>query len=219
MKNCKLLGLVSAIALAFAGAAAQAKLVEADPFQIDLTGTGLGIAQTILTITSPGNTTTESGSVFAMGAAQATSGDTVAINQLQTFSGSASNLRIVFNPAEPQNDSDGIILQSLVLTAFDAAGNTRFTSGMFTPVPLTATEAGTGKSGFAFKLDAGQAAQLDTAINSFGATRIGLQATALDATGGHETFFLTAVPEPETWALFVAGLLGVAGMVRRRIQV
>jgi hypothetical protein len=61
-------------------------------------------------------------------------------------------------------------------------------------------------------------AALDTAISSFGATRVGLTATANDATGGHETFFLMAVPEPSTWAMLAAGVIGVAGMVRRRVS-
>jgi hypothetical protein len=217
MKNSVIPALLTAGAFAITGASAHAKLVQADPFKIDMTGTGLGNVQTILTISSPGSTTTETGSVFAMGAGQQTSGDTVAINQLQNFSGPASNLRIVFNPSEPQNDSDGITLQALVLTAFDAAGGTQFTSGAFSPVTLTATDAGTGNSGFVFKLDPTQAAQMDAAIGG-GPTRIGLTATALDATGGHETFFLTAVPEPGTWAMLAAGAIGIAGMMRRRVS-
>jgi len=218
MKKRKLLGLAGAVAFAFAALSAHATLVEANAFKVDMTGTGLGAVDTILTIQSPENMTTETGSVFANGAGENTSGDTQAITQLRTFTGPASNLRIVFNPSEPQNDQDGITLQNLILTAFDAGGTARFTSDTFTPVALTATDAGTGNSGFVFKLDDPHAAALDSAISAFGATRIGLSATANDATGGHETFFLMAVPEPSTWAMLVAGAIGVAGMVRRRLS-
>lgn len=217
MKKRKLLGLAGAVAVAFAASSAHATLQEASPFKVDINGTGLGNVQTILTITSPANTTTELGSVFANGTGEMTSGNTITShNNLGTFSGSASDLRIVFNPSEPQNDNDGITLQSLVLTAFDADGNQHFMSGMFSPVALTSTDAGTGQSGFVFKLDPTQTSMLDAAI-SLGATRIGLSAMALDATGGNETFFLAAVPEPGTWAMLAVGLIGVAGMVRRRV--
>ena len=219
MKKRKLSVLAGAVALAFAASSAQAMLVEATPFKVDMSGTGLGNVDTILTIQSPGSIDTETGSVFAVGAGENISGDTQAINQLRSFAGPASNLRIVFNPSEPQNDQDGITLQNLILTAFDASGTKQFTSGpSFMPVTLTATDAGTGNSGFVFKLDDMQAAKLDSAISGFGATRIGLSATANGATGGHETFFLMAVPEPSTWAMLVAGVIGVAGMVRRRVS-
>jgi len=214
------------MAIAFATSAAQATLIQANPFKIDQTGTGLGNVQTLLTLQSPGNSTIETGSIIAAGTGQATTGDTQAINNLQSFSGPASNLRLVFNPSEPQNDADGITLQNMTLLAFDAAGTQRFSSGAFSPITLTATDAGTGNSGFVFRLDNTQAGQLDAAIADFGATRIGLSATAGNAaggpggaTGGHETFFLTAVPEPSTWALFAAGLVGIAGIARRRTRI
>src|SRR4051794_28136114 len=108
MRKRNVLRLVSAMAIAFATSAAQATLIQANPFKIDQTGTGLGNVQTLLTLQSPGNSTIETGSIIAAGTGQATTGDTQAINNLQSFSGPASNLRLVFNPSEPQNDADGI---------------------------------------------------------------------------------------------------------------
>jgi len=55
-------------------------------------------------------------------------------------------------------------------------------------------------------------------------TRSGLSASAINATGGNETFFVansgtptppTAIPEPETYAMMLAGL-GLLGFIARR---
>ena len=59
MKNRDLIGLASAMTLAFAASAAHATLIQATPFKIDQQGTGLGNVDTILTIQSPGSITTE----------------------------------------------------------------------------------------------------------------------------------------------------------------
>ena len=55
--------------------------------------------------------------------------------------------------------------------------------------------------------------------------RVGLAATANNATGGFETFFVansastvTPVPEPQTYALMLAGLGAVGLLVQRRRQ-
>jgi len=71
------------------------------------------------------------------------------------------------------------------------------------------------------------AAALAQAVSSSGASfaslRAGLSATATDATGGFETFFVAnnspvaAVPEPESYALLLGGLGAVGFAVRRRI--
>jgi len=139
----------------------------------------------------------------------------------------ASNLRIVFNAVEPA-DASGITLNGLVLTLQPASGATtpamNFNSGTFTPVSFDSTLPGIGNAGFVFALDAAQAAQAQAAITA-GATVIGLSASASNATGGPETFFVTTgagappvvgpVPEPGTFALLASGMLA-AGIVARR---
>src|SRR5262245_51597665 len=74
---------------------------------VDLGGTGLGAATTVLTITSPGNSTIEAGCVAPSGSGSTTSGcgfsNTQVQAQFDTPSlaaagiGTASDLRIVFN--------------------------------------------------------------------------------------------------------------------------
>lgn len=215
-KKLKLLGSAGAIAMILATTNANATLEYLGP--VDLSGTGLGNVNTLLTIQSPRNTTTESGSVSWDGFSSVTSGDTQAINNtllLSSLGTSASDLRIIFNASEPGNNQNGITLDNLVATIYSPTGDALWNSGAFTSVSFATTSSGTGNSGFSFGLDATQSAQAQSFFD--GVNRLGLSATALDATGGHETFFATAspVPEPETYGMMLMGL-GLMGFVARR---
>jgi hypothetical protein len=227
MKKQKLLRLASAVTLAFAASTSHATLVFDS--QEHIKGAGLGNVNTILTIHQTGNPNDpdplhEEGSVFVNGLnAQQESGETQSITQLQTLSNigatSAANLRIVFNAAEPSGD--GISLDNLVLNIWDPNGSLLFTTGdLPAPVAFLSTDPGVGNAGFSFKLDPVQAAlaQTQAFAGSFANNRIGLAARVSGFDGGPETFFATSVPEPGTWALFAAGLIGVAGLARRRVS-
>jgi hypothetical protein len=189
-------------------------------------GSGLGSVGTVLTLNSPGNSSTESGAVFASGTGFATSGDAmtgasqVSLPTLGSLSiGDTSSLRIVLNANEPAGNS--ITIANLGLTFYDAVGAASMTFGLAAPVVIASTLNGIGQSGFVFGLDAAQAAAaasfLAASSTSFADFRVGLAATLTDATGGPDSFFVTAapVPEPETYALLLAGL-GVVGFVARR---
>jgi len=217
--NTKLLAVAGSVALAFAASNANASLEFLGP--VDMTGTGLGNVNTILTITSPGNSTTESGSVAWNGTTDVVSGDTQAINQTLTIgslgAATADALRIVFNPVEPGNDTNGITLENLVATIYSSTGTALWNSGTFTPISFSSTDVGTGKAGFLFGLDATQAAEAQAFWDA--GNRIGLLGSASDATGGHETFFgmAAAVPEPSTYAMMFAGLVLLGFMGKRRM--
>src|SRR4051812_6575680 len=129
MKSFKRMKLAMAVsaALALGSTAANASLVLVSP--TDVNGAGLGAVNTVLTITSPANTTTETGSVgLNTSGVQVTSGNTQAQTQVRSLStvgvNSASSLRVVFNASEPGGDS--INLNNLVLTIYSPTGTPLF---------------------------------------------------------------------------------------------
>ena len=109
-----------------------------------------------------------------------------------------------------------------MLSIYNATGASIFNSGAITPIDFSATDTGTGKSGFLFQLDDAQATAAQAAIvadaGAIGTYRIGLASKLTSATGGHETFFAQAIPEPETYAMMIAGLLGLFGVARRKMS-
>lgn len=224
--------------LAICGGNAFATLLSLGP--ISLGGQGLGSVQTILTIQSPGNSSTETGcvasgigGVLVTGAAACPGGGPFGGGafaggneqaQNNTFSASAlgltdfNNLRIVFNPSEPQN-ANSISLDNLALTLWNPANGLILDAKYIAaPVLFASSDPGAGNAGFGFKLDSAQAAVENGILAAFPNLRIGLAANASLATGGQETFSIgavAAVPEPEAFGLMVVGLVG---LIRLRKQ-
>ncbi len=205
-------------------------------------GSGLGTVATILTIQSPGSTTTESGSVSRSGGADVksdtgvlASGGTTNVGDVktgasqtltQTFGGNgitkASQIAIVFNADEPSGNS--VTLTGLQLSVFN--GNTDiFDARLAASVTFPTTFTGIGNQGFVFRLNTAEAATLQGLLTPLSSTdlaalRIGLSASASDATGGPETFNLatiTAVPESGTLLFVGTALVGLGVWGRKRL--
>ncbi|MBC7434333.1 MAG: hypothetical protein H7345_19965, partial [Rubritepida sp.] len=171
-----------ALGMSLTGTGANAALILVAPENFG--GSGLGSVNTILTIQSPNNSTTENGSVSFNGTDDIFGGNAMTgASQTQTRTiGSlgltdASTLRVVFNAVEPGNASS-ITLTNLVLSIFSSGGTTLFTSGAFTAITFPDTFAGTGNSGFVFRLDAADTLTAQAAGFGSANNRIGLAAAA-----------------------------------------
>lgn len=239
----KALGGVLLLAVASAHVAS-ASLISTGP--ISLGGTGLGAVNTVLTLTSPGNSTVESGCVGFVGGTTvigsgACTGGATGGNELTGASQtqvrllseagvtSLANLRVILNATEPAGNS--ITVNNLALQLYSPTGTLLFTSGAFSQAPLTFPETfpGIGNAGFGFQLDNSQLAAAVAAVGNqtLGNVRVGLSATLSNATGGPETFFIASagtgggpentIPEPSTYAMLAGGLISL-GLLRKRVR-
>jgi hypothetical protein len=212
---------------------------------VTIGGTGLGTVNTVLTLTSQGNNTTEQGCVGRGAAADfigsTASGACVAgpttdvqtgASQTQTRTlaeagiTSGANFAILFNAVEPGGNS--ITMNSLSATFYSLTGTILHTANYVgAPHDFLTTQTGTGNTGEMFVLNAAEAATLQGLIAGLGAAniRVGLstkEGDPLPAQGGPETFFIfnngaaTVTPEPSTVVLMATGLVGLVGFVRRR---
>jgi hypothetical protein len=104
----------------------------------------------------------------------------------------ASQWVIIFNSSQPQYNKGSITLDNMTLVLFNANGtpaSTSFSTVGSLSFPVTSFESGTGRAGWAFQLTADEAAIAQAEISA-GFDFLGLSATAHDSLGGIETFFL-----------------------------
>ena len=133
----------------------------------------------------------------------------------------ASQIAVLFNATEPAGDS--VSVTDLTLKFYSSAGS--FLGAIDGSADFLSSNAGNGVAGFTFVIDAAQQGTVDGWLLAGGAdTRLALEASIADFSGGPETFLIynlapdgpvAAIPEPGTYALMLAGL-GVVGFVARR---
>ena len=225
-RNMVRLAVGAALGLAAASSHAELTLIAPENFG----GTGLGAVNTILTIQSPNSTSNENGTVSWNGVADVLVGANILTGASQSLTRtltdlgitSAQSLRVVMNASEP--GGNGITLNELTLTIYNPNGTTFFSAPLDHQYVRADTQTGTGNSGFVFGLTGPEATTLSGLFvgANFSTLRVGLHADASEATGGNETFFVansglpvTSVPEPENYALMLAGL-GLLGFIARR---
>lgn len=133
----------------------------------------------------------------------------------------ASQIAILFNATEPSGDSVNV----LDLTLKFYAANGTFLGAIDGQQNFLSSFAGNGVAGFTFVVDAAEQGYVNGLLALGGAgTTLALEASIGDFAGGPESFLIynlnapPPVPEPETYALMLAGFGALGFMARRRKQ-
>lgn len=187
----------------------------------------IGISGGVLVALTPG---ISNASVFGGNGVTNLGGDTVSpltdtlkfgiptLGQLNWTSG--ANVNLLFNATEP--GGDGLTVTDVTLKFYNGNNVIAAIDGSFS---LASTLTGNGSAGFLISVDAAQQTFLNTTVFSqagASAFRIALESTITGVGGGPESFSavsaVTAVPEPETYAMMLAGLglMGVVGVRRKK---
>jgi hypothetical protein len=212
--------------IAFLVSPAHANLIYAGNPQVK---GGVGNSQIVLSLSSPGSSSNETGAVMPSGCSgdiqnpcKSPSNNTPSLSDAHVTG--AQDLVIYLDAAEPGSDNS-ITLNSLTLNVYAATGtsDTALFSASYvgppSPLDLTVCPGQGNNCVNAFVLDAIQAVTLQTLLNNTAdssSLRVGLAASFSNATGGPDRLFLanaTDVPVPAPvigHGLFV--LLAVGGV-------
>ena len=239
----RLLALGVAAAAGFSAAPASATLDLQTPVQLQ--GQGVGAQFTTLFLQGAGNNTTESGGVNFNGSVFGDAGSGNSQSRTFTFGDlgitNANQLGLIVNLAEPGSENppsvntansvltgtQATMSNTISLNVFSSTGTLLETHTAAAGLQLNQVAGGLGGSGLLFALSPAEVTQLNATIaNNAGTEVFTTGATFANAQGGPETIAAarltaippTAIPEPETYAMMLAGLglLGFVGSRRKK---
>jgi hypothetical protein len=133
----------------------------------------------------------------------------------------ANQIGVLFNATEPSGDSVNVI--DVTLKFYSSAGT--LLGAIDGSQNFLNSNAGNGVAGFTFVVSADERSYVNGLLSSGGSgTRLALESTITDFAGGPESFLIynlggtgvPPIPEPETYALMLAGLGAVGFMAKRR---
>ena len=135
---------------------------------------------------------------------------------------SASQIGVLFNATEPGGDS--VNVQDVTLKFYTSGGT--FLGAIDGQQNFASSNPGNGVAGFTFVVDQAQQAQVNSWLGTGGSgTTLALEATIGNFAGGPESFLVynlgssvAPIPEPQTYALMLAGLGALGFVARRRRQ-
>jgi hypothetical protein len=232
----KRLGILSAAVIMTLGLAssAHASLIFTDT--IDISGTGLGAVNTLVTVHDPGgpgdNDGTEGGCILQSGSTagpclgEVTENDNTAQNNTFTFDTTLSfaavvNISETGDSPEPNATLTGLYLQFCSTTDPTQCHLAEWTGTDKLLDPASGEGTGLGSSGFVFALDAAQFLAVQNLPGNFVTVAGGLQFLAGSTNDGNETLHVirlegdnVVTPEPTSLALF--GVAAAMSLVRRR---
>ena len=222
-------GAVAAVAFAIPQSASASLVYDA---AIQASAQGFGNAPRDLTLQATGQDTFESGGLAVSPTGTIVFGNTISdpnpladdqkygiptIGSLGITN--ANQIAVLFNATEPGGDSVNVLDVTLkfysstgtLLGAIDGSQN------------FANSNPGNGVAGFTFVVDQAQQAYVNGLLANGPTTTLALEASIGNFAGGPESFLIynlgtavTPVPEPETYALMLAGLGAVGFMARRR---
>jgi len=227
----------AALAAGLVAAPASADLIPLTA--VELSGQGVGATFTTLFLQGAGSATTESGGVLFNGSVFGDAGGGASQSRTFTFAdlaiANASQLALLVNLAEPGSEAtpsvttalsplatNANLANAITLNVYSAAGALLEQHVAAAGLVLNQVASGLGGSGLVFGLNAAEQAQLtNTMALNAGNEVFTVGATFANSQGGPETIAavrlqqVAAIPEPETYALMLAGI-GALGFVARR---